>query len=765
MRLIGTVYLILLSFVAWAQNPGIRDSLSAIAADENAHDTSRAAAHIELSEQLYLENPDTVFPLCNKAIEIIEHGLAQNPTKREHTRLLQLKLYAYGNMGAIHTMLGNMDEAMQNLEKSITIAKELGDEKQQAFSLNTLANIYASRGEVQKAIANFQRSLKLFKAIHDSSAISGTLNNIGVQYKLLGDYRTALNYHNKALEVSRASRDTAYLRDAYTYTADVYFQTGDFDKAMQCYKSDYEIAKKQHNKFGLANTLQKMGSIYMEQGKFQLAKAQLEEALQVNNSIDNKSGVQGNYSFLGDLYYAEGDDQQALEYYQKALDLAEQLQEKTAIAEALQNIGNLLYNKGDFRAARTKLDQALKLAQEVGYPEYIKDAAGVLSKVEDELGNKGRALEMYRLYIQMRDSLKNEANQREVMRQQFQHAFEKKEAVSEKEHELELKAQEDAAMAESKRQSTIIFAIAGGLGIVLLFSIFLFNRFRVTRRQKAVIETQKQKVDLAYGQLEEKNKEIMDSITYAKRIQSAILPPNKLVKEYLCDSFILYKPKDIVAGDFYWVEAPPPKSPSPKGEGDLVYCAVCDCTGHGVPGAMVSVVCNNGLNRAVREYKLQEPGEILDKTRELVVAEFEKSEEEVADGMDVALCSLSLSTLTLSYAGANNPLWVIRKGGDEVEEIKADKQPIGKYTAEKPFTTHTVQLNTGDTIYIFSDGMADQFGGSNGKKFKSSNLKKLLLSIQGENMENQRKRIDDAFEQWRGDLEQVDDVCMMGVRV
>lgn len=228
--------------------------------------------------------------------------------------------------------------------------------------------------------------------------------------------------------------------------------------------------------------------------------------------------------------------------------------------------------------------------------------------------------------------------------------------------------------------------------------------------------------------------EIQDSIRYAYRIQSAILPPNKLVKEYLQSSFILYKPKDIVAGDFYWLE--PTK--------DGVLFAAADCTGHGVPGAMVSVVCNNGLNRSVREHGLTDPGQILDKTREIVISEFEKSEEEVKDGMDIALCSLQGNTL--KYAGAHNPLWIIQKDAQEVEEIKANKQPIGKFDEPLPYTTHTVELNEGDSFYIFSDGYADQFGGEKGKKLKAKNFKSLLLSIQNETMEKQRELIDEAFE-------------------
>ena len=250
--------------------------------------------------------------------------------------------------------------------------------------------------------------------------------------------------------------------------------------------------------------------------------------------------------------------------------------------------------------------------------------------------------------------------------------------------------------------------------------------------------------------VESKNKEIMDSIQYAKRIQAAILPPPKIVMSYLTESFILYLPKDIVAGDFYWME---------KVDNTILFAAA-DCTGHGVPGALMSVLCNNALNRAVREYKLTDPGQILDKTREIVIEEFEKSEEDVKDGMDIALCALEGNQLR--FAGANNPLWVIQEG--VLTEIKGNRQPIGKFEHAIPYTTHHISLNKGNSFYIFSDGYCDQFGGEHGKKMKSLPFKNLLLTLQNQSMDVQRSTLERFFEEWKGSEEQVDDVCVIGVR-
>lgn len=288
--------------------------------------------------------------------------------------------------------------------------------------------------------------------------------------------------------------------------------------------------------------------------------------------------------------------------------------------------------------------------------------------------------------------------------------------------------------------------------LLLLASVFGIIRWRTSSLKKRQIELEEE-VKMATREIREKQDEILGSITYARRIQSAILPPEQRWKTHLKNSFVLYQPKDIVAGDFYWLH---------PGE-DSVLFAAADCTGHGVPGAMVSVVCNNALNRSVREYNLTDPGAILEKTRDIVIQEFEQSSEDVKDGMDIALCALK--DRQLAYSGAHNPLWIIRKNTTTIEEIKAQKQPIGKFENNQPFKTTTIELQEGDLIYLFSDGFADQFGGDKGKKFKTANFKQLLLSICSEPMDVQKKRIQDAFENWRGALEQVDDVCVIGIRV
>ncbi len=288
----------------------------------------------------------------------------------------------------------------------------------------------------------------------------------------------------------------------------------------------------------------------------------------------------------------------------------------------------------------------------------------------------------------------------------------------------------------------------------VVFILIIIGAVRISSNGlKKIIQQRTREIEEQKHIVEEKNKEIIDSISYAQRLQQAILPSNKFIHENLPENFILYKPKDIVAGDFYWMQK----------VGDWVLFAACDCTGHGVPGAMVSVVGANSLNRCVNEFKLTEPAKILDKLTQLVEETFSQSESEVRDGMDMSLCALNIKTLELKWAGANNPIWFLKNA--ELKEIKGDKQPIGKYENRKPFTSHQLQMEKGDRIYLFTDGYADQFGGDKGKKFKYSQLKEIILHFGFSPLKEQHQKLDEIFENWRKNMEQTDDVCLWGVKI
>ncbi len=265
------------------------------------------------------------------------------------------------------------------------------------------------------------------------------------------------------------------------------------------------------------------------------------------------------------------------------------------------------------------------------------------------------------------------------------------------------------------------------------------------------------KYGLARAKINEKTRQVADSINYAKRLQDAILPSMKEVHQHFPNSFILFEPKDIVSGDFYWFEK----------VNNIVFLAAADCTGHGVPGAMVSVVCASALNRSVKEFDLIDPSQILDKTREIVVDTFAKSQEDVKDGMDISLLTVDLNSNKINWAGAISPIYILRKESNELEIVKGDREPIGYTKQSSSFTSHSLDLAHGDLIYQFSDGFADQFGGPRNKKYGYKRMRNLLLEIRSKPMDEQKSTLLTTIHQWmkEGGDEQVDDICFIGVRI
>ncbi|MBQ3656406.1 MAG: SpoIIE family protein phosphatase [Bacteroidales bacterium] len=274
-----------------------------------------------------------------------------------------------------------------------------------------------------------------------------------------------------------------------------------------------------------------------------------------------------------------------------------------------------------------------------------------------------------------------------------------------------------------------------------------------------LIQKEKNHIQLLKNDIENKHKNITDSIVYAKRIQDAVLPPTEVLKESLSDFFLFWLPKETVSGDFYWM----------KRQGDLLVFTVADCTGHGVPGAFMSMLGTTFLNEVCTNLNENtQPAEILETMRQLVITTLKQDNSsplEPKDGMDMSLCILNVKTKNLKFSGANNPMYLVRR--DELTEYKAVKNPIGLYPRMKPFETQEFQAEDGDFIYMFSDGFADQFNGETGKKVSYGRLKNLLVEINNETHESekQKAKLLDFITSWRGSFAQMDDILIGGYRI
>ncbi len=444
---------------------------------------------------------------------------------------------------------------------------------------------------------------------------------------------------------------------------------------------------------------------------------------------------------FGTYYYNVSNFDASIEAYNKALTIAEKFEMVDSKSTVLMLMAHPYIAQKKYKLAEQNLTKSIAIASENNLLHESNEAYIQLIKLYEILGDFKQAYKIEKLNDKIEKEIYNldKINKINEIETQLK-LTEKENIITQK--ELELKNEQLNTIEAESRITQLIFIVALSILIIIFIVIILFR-----------VKKLNNKIQIHKKMLEEKNTEITDSITYAKRIQSAILPSISSFKAHLPNSFILYKPKDIVAGDFYWM----------KTVGDNILYAAADCTGHGVPGAMVSVVCSNSLNQSVKELQSKQPSELLEMTRNLVKESLFSEKGSINDGMDIALCSINLKENVLHFSGANNPLYIIRNG--ELIELKGDKQPIGSYFNEYPFNQHTFELKKGDTIYSFTDGYADQFGGPKGKKIMYKQFKKLLTSIVNESIEKQKEIIDQTFENWKGELEQIDDVCVIGVRI
>lgn len=535
-------------------------------------------------------------------------------------------------------------------------------------------------------------TIELFQQINDKPGEGIALTMLALNYKNLGQLDKAQECVNNA--ILNLNEDNKYVY----YLGVAYFQGGEINQILK----DHDTALRFLNK-GLSyfendtgtfkgRLLSGIGNVYKDKNELELAFDHFQRSLKHIAGKNHYMLETKNYSDIGNYYLRKGDYEKSLEYQLKSLKIRKEQGQTSPLITNYIELAELYLKQNKFEEAlkNALLAEALAKEHNVIVKKYQADLT--ISTIYEAMGEPTLALEYYKRYESNKDQVKGQENARKLKQISLHHEM------------------------ETMHKEKEIFKLRN---VVL----------------KAALD------------------EIGASVRYAKRVQEAILPPIEFVKSKFNDAFVLYKPKDVVAGDFYWMEE----------LNGIIFIAAADSTGHGVPGALVSVVCSNSLNRVVHEYKLVDPGDILEKTAELVCKTFEKSAEEIKDGMDISLLAIDKKKGKLSWSGANNPLWYFKN--NDLHEIAPVKRPIGKSDMLIPFKSHSIEFSTNTTFYLFTDGFADQFGGPNGKKFKYKQLKEKLASIVHKDAATQCDELDETFESWKGDLEQIDDVCIIGIKI
>lgn len=660
------------------------------------NDTARASVLVQLSEILYLSKPDTVIPLCNRAIEICNKNLAVKNSANKNT-YLRIKAAALNNIGYIQQNLNYVKPALDYYFQSAKIQEEIGDISGLAQSLNNIGFVYQGLDDTIKAFMYYEKSLHLREGLKENSGIAQSLNNLGLMYRKYGD--------------------------------------------PSCKSKEKNVCQKAGTQKALAYYLR---------------------SLELKKEVNDAQGIGICYNNIGSVYSTLGDLDKALEYFNKSLEIRKEINDKNGMSIAHNNIGNVYFKQKKYAEAEKSCATSLQLAKELKFTESIRRSAEMLYKIYTESGNYQKALQMHELYIAMRDSLTKRDNALDAQKQFLKSEYEKKAAADSVRVEDERKVIA-IQMAHNKKQNYFLIT---GLMLVILFSLFVLNRYRITQKQKQLIEQKEQETQHQKLLIENKQKEIVDSINYAQKIQNALLAGDELLNANLPLHFVMYLPKAIVSGDFYWAT-----HTSGIENNGLFYLAVCDSTGHGVPGAFMSLLNTSFLNEAVIERKLFRPADILNHVRLRIKQSFTTGNSivESSDGMDCSLIVFDRQNKCINYCCANNPIVIVRSNENNIRtliELPFNKMPVGKHERDTiPFEENKFDLVKGDMIYLFTDGFADQFGGPKGKKFMYKQLEVLLTDISNFSVAEQKKSLLHTFEEWKGTLEQVDDVCVIGIQI
>jgi len=746
MRLGSFILFLVLSFSLFSQNNENNDLQNLLnRLKETEIDTVKVNLLNEISEKLIGVDNEKAYKFCKQAINLADNNNYYKGLSDSYYNIAKYFYYKY-----------EFDSILYFYQKSKTINNNENINKITNAKFNYLVGLtYHIQSDYTKAILYYKKSLDFYKSLDSKSNIINCYSNIGVAFYNLGDYEKALENYFVSLEISETTKDSVHIAGLYSNIGAVCMEQEKLEDALDYYIKANYIATQIGSKPNIADTYRNIGEIYIEERKFDSVEIVYDKALEIYKELNDIRGEVIILNKFGRNYYQQTEYvdnlekkelfDKSLEFYNKSLSLNKEVNEVEEKINSYLGIGEVYLYKKQYYKAIKYLEKAEVMAERIESLVYIKSIQENLSKANAGIGNFKKAYYSHVLFKNLYDSLKNDENIELLTKTRMQYEFDKQQ----KEQEF-IQAQKDLEYKQKQKRDRLIrIFILIGLFIVSVFSIQMMRSYQRKKRDNELLEKQKEEI-------EKQKEEITDSIIYAKRIQTAVLPPSSWVEENLPEHFILFRPRDIVSGDYYWMNKVDNK----------IIVAAADCTGHGVPGAFMSMLGVSFLNEIVNKNNIVQPNIILNQLRSQVKHTLDQTgkEGEAKDGMDIALCVIDFDNMILQYAGAYNSLYLFRKG--ELIEIKADRMPIGIHIREKEsFTNNEMALEKGDTLYIFSDGYADQFGGEKGGKFKTKNFKKLLADIQPKTMKEQHTILDKNIDDWRGDIEQIDDILVLGIRV
>lgn len=743
MRNIALALLVLFSQAYRSQSRHIIDSLLTAIKNNTAQDTNLARNYYEIASAFNRINLDSSKIFADKALAL--------STALNHKKGISS---AYNALGIYYHLSSQFEKAILNYEKSKNLKIELGDKKAAVSSQNNIGIVYYLQGKYDNALLTFNASLKMQEGMKDTIGIPNTLNYIASVHYFLSNFEKALGFYLKALEMYKRTNDMPGMSQAYNNIGIIYSSLSNEDKAIENYNNSLNYANKIGAKDLVTTCYNNMGTVFQKRKDYPKALQFFSKSLELSRELRLTEGIALNLERIGQVMQEQNKLGEALSKFEEALSIQEKAGQVFSTANILMSMGSVLDKMNRSADASRCYERSLKIAQEIKAKNLIADVSFNYAVLLKKNKDYKKAYFFMTQYSSIRDSILSDEKNKSMaeMQARFDTDAKEKEIVlltkSKDIEELKLGEQKE----NIEKQRVTIYASGISIVLALALAFFGFRSYMEKKKTNVILEEKNQAILKQKEVLETKNAVITNSIVYAKSIQDVILPPDEIIKKYLNESFILFKPKDVVSGDFYWF----------SNEADSLYLAAIDCVGHGVPGGFMALHAYNLMERIAKENKNASPNVILDKLNQQVIETLHQKNDQtsVKHGMDLAL--LKIKGNEIEYAGARNPLLIVRPG-KELKEIKADKMFIGGALGK--FTNNKVEVEKGSMLYVFTDGYADQKGGPKNEKYFISVLKNLLVSISDKNTTGQKEILEKTFEEWKGKNEQMDDVLIIGVRV
>ncbi len=634
-----------------------------------------------------------------------------------------------------------------------------------ANSLQSIAFTFENQENFPNALAQYKKELVLREAIGEKHSISKCLNKIGEMYNSMDNLDASLEYYYKALSLIDEVNYKDDVLTIYNNIGIAYDRQKNHSKSLEYYVKVLNLSKATNDKNTMGICYSNIGTLYAEDGKNSQALDYFFKFLKIAEELGNKKNIAIAYLNISNVYDVEGNYTKSFEMQFKAIKVFEELGNQSELALIKANIGSSYLslakttsNKNEkdksLRESEKYLKESLMLYKKIGQIESIGQVYYDLSELAMLRGNFESSLNDYKNYILYRDSLTKLKDNEKSIRAEMNYEFNQKENLS----KLALEKNQAVANEESERQKKILYLFVVAFVFTAILAIFIFRSNRNKQKANRIITLQKQEVERQKNLAEEKQTQILASINYAKRIQDSVLISEEKITANIPNLFITYIPKDIVSGDFYWYSK----------QGHESFIVVADCTGHGVPGAFLSMVGSTLLNEIINHKKVFDPALIIKELSIGLSNTFvSKGKDDFnQDGMDISICKIDHETKKLYFAGANQPIYLV--DSKSTKEIKAQISSINGIFAlnkNETITNFEWDLKPDTMVYMSTDGYVDQIGEITNKKFLSSRYEKLLKEINGLPIEKQNQLLEENFDEWMGDSKQIDDVLVIGFRI